>query len=243
MPRITRLFAAALLAVSSFLVAQDIPPKERGFVNGITISDIPNAPFSATAVIELERYFPDGSTLVRRTINLIARDSSGRTRNETRRLMPEYFHGSPELMGVRLFDPLTRIRTIYDPAQRIARQQVIPQRPETSSIVGSGVNIEDLGASTLDGLQTKGTRRTYTVSAKTSGTGGPVVVEDEDWYSQDLHISLLTRHYDPRFGIVTVGVSGLKREEPAASMFKVPPGYRILDVNPPGAGTPAEPKP
>ena len=251
MPRRTlqfaALFMACLFAFPVHQAAQSAPPGDHGFVNGIAVSDISGVPFSATAVIEFERYSPDGSSEVRRTINLIARDSSGRTHNETRRLMPENFHGSPLVLGVRLFDPTTRINTIYDPALRLARQQVIAKQPNTPAIVNPAIHIEDLGASTMDGLQTKGTRRTYTVSAKASGTGERVGIEDEDWYSEDLHINLLVRHYDPRFGVMTIGVSGLKREEPPASMFQVPKGYKILDATaqstPPGGETPAATKP
>jgi hypothetical protein len=239
MPRKTLQFAVLIAAIVLVFPmreeSQSAPQDHPSTVNGITIADIPGAPFSATVVIESERYWPDGSTQVRRTINLIARDSQGRTHNETRRLMPEYFHGSPELMSVRLFDPDTRIRTIYEPALHIARQEIIPKKPKATSIPNPSVRIEDLGTDSLNGLPAKGTRHTLTLTAKASGAGEPVEVVDEYWYSEDLHINLLVRHSDPRTGVQTVGVSGLKREEPPASMFQVPPGYKILDVTPPPA--------
>jgi len=62
-----------------------------------------------------------------------------------------------------------------------------------------------------------------------------VEVDDETWYSPELHINLLVRRSDPRTGVLTIGVSGLKREEPPASMFEVPQGYKIGDVTPPPA--------
>jgi hypothetical protein len=237
MPRKTlnfaALFAALLLALPARQPAQGFAPQNGGnFVNGITISAIPNAPFSATAVIEFERIWPDGSSQVSRTINLIARDSEGRTHNETRRLMPEYFHGSPQLMSVRLFDPLTRLRTTCEPAQHIAHQQLVPEKPKTPAIVNPAIHKQDLGTTTLNGLQAKGTRQTYTVSAQSSGTGDPVEVMDEDWYSEELHLNLLVRHSDPRTGIETIGLSNLKRDEPPASMFRIPAGYQVLDITP-----------
>lgn len=121
-------FLAALL-LSPALSASEGAPRQEGTRNadGISIPDVPGKPFSATAVLEIERYWSDGSTQVRRTINLVARDSEGRTHNEVRRLMPEYFHGSPELLSVRLFDPLTRMRTDLDPGVHVARQQLIPK--------------------------------------------------------------------------------------------------------------------
>lgn len=232
-------FLASCLTLSAQPTARGIAPEVTTTnVNGITVSDIPDVPFSATVVIEAQRYWPDGSTQTRRTINLIARDAQGRTHNETRRLMPEYFHGSPPLMIVRLFDPLARIRTTYDPATHIARQEFVPNQPKANTFPNPFMRIEDLGTSTLNGLQAKGTRRTYTVSAQASGTGDPVEVEDEVWYSEELHINLLVRHSDPRIGIMTIGVSGLKREEPPAAMFQVPAGYQILDITPPQVPAP-----
>ena len=77
-----------------------------------------------------------------------------------------------------------------------------------------------------------------------SGTGMPVQIEDEDWYSDDLHINLLVRHTDPRMGEQTVGISGLKREEPPASMFEVPKGYTVVNADPaPAPSPPAAPAP
>jgi hypothetical protein len=232
------LFAASLLSLPAQQTSESAPPQERAATaNGITVPDIPGAPFSATAVIEVQQYWPDGSTRIRRTINLIARDSQGRTHNETRRLMPEYFHGSPPLLSVRLFDPLTRMRTVYDPNLHVAHQQVVPQQTKANSFPNPFMHIQDLGTSTLNGLQAKGTRRTSTIAAAASGTGGPVEIEDEDWYSEELHINLLIRHSDPRIGVQTIGLSGLKREEPPASMFQVPAGFQILDITPtPAAG-------
>jgi hypothetical protein len=243
MPRkslsVAALFAAGLLTQPAWLTAQSIPLQERSAnVNAITVPDIPGAPFSATAVIEVKRYLPDGSTQIRRTINLIARDSQGRTHNESRRLMPEYFHGSPRLLSVRLFDPLTNIRTDCDPTLHVAHQEVIATQPRASSLPNPFMHIEDLGTTTLNGLQARGTRRSYTIAAKASGTGSPVEIEVEEWYSEDLHLNLLTRHTDPRIGILTVGVSGLKRDEPPASMFQVPAGYQVLEITPTPAPAP-----
>jgi hypothetical protein len=235
-------FAAILLAFPASHAAQDTSRQPRpNLSNGIAISDVPGAPFSATVVLESERIWPDGSSELRRTINLIARDSQGRTHNETRRLMPEYFHGSPELTSVRLFDPLTRIRTICEPALHIARQQFVPKQPKTAALPNPSVRIEDLGTTTLNGLQARGTRRTKTIPDYESNDNGTIEIEDEIWYSEDLHLNLLVRHSDSRIGVETVGVSDLKRIEPPASMFRVPPGYRIQDSTP--ARPPANPAP
>ncbi|HEY6847847.1 MAG TPA: hypothetical protein VI320_16815 [Terracidiphilus sp.] len=202
------------------------------FADGISIPEVPGKPFSATAVLETERYWSDGSSQVRRTINLVARDSEGRTHNEVRRLMPEYFHGSPQLLSVRLFDPLTGMHTDLDPVFHVARQQLIPKKPNPAVTPNPALRIEDLGTTTMNGLQAKGTRRTTTIAAKASGTGDPVEIEDEFWYSDELDLNLLVRHSDPRVGVDTVGLSNLKREEPPAGMFQIPAGYQVINVAP-----------
>ena len=224
---------AALLLSPALSASQGAPFEEATRIaGGISIPEVPGKPFSATAVLEIERYWSDGSTQVQRTINLVARDSEGRTHNEVRRLMPEYFHGSPQLLSVRLFDPLTRIRTDLDPGIHVAHQQLIPQKPKTDVMPNPALRTEDLGTATMNGLEVKGTRRTTTISAKASGTGDPVEVEDEFWYSDELNLNLLVRHSDPRVGVDTVGLSNLKREEPPAGMFQIPAGYQVVDVTP-----------
>ena len=225
------LLLTALLVGPALSAGEGAPPQEGArFADGISIPCVPGKPFSATAVVETERYWSDGATQVRRTINLVARDSEGRTRNEVRRLMPEYFHGSPQLLSVRLFDPLTGMRTDLDPGFHVARQQLIPKEPKTAGTPNPAPRIEDLGTTTMNGLEAKGTRRTTTIAAKASGTGDPVEIEDEFWYSAELELNLLVHHSDPRVGVDTVGLSNLKREEPPAGMFQIPAGYQVINV-------------
>ena len=135
---------AALLPLHADQTDSTPVPSRTTLVEGITIAPVPNAPFSATVVIELQRQLGDGSVLVRRTINLIARDSKGRIHNERRRLMPESFHGSPPLLEIHLYDPQTRVRTTCTPSTHTARQQTLPQKPEggriSESLYPSGVS-------------------------------------------------------------------------------------------------------
>jgi hypothetical protein len=155
--------------------------------------------------------------------------------------MPQYFHGSPETISVHIFDPLTGILTVYDPIRHIARRQFAPKMATAVPPAKRSVRIQDLGTTTLNGLLARGTRRTETMPDYESETDEAITLEDETWYSEDLHLVLLVRHSDSRVGVQTIGVSNLKREEPPASMFQVPQGYRILNVTPPKA--PASPSP
>ena len=234
------LLAASLLAFPSHKKPKGpSPPSAVTAVTGIVVPDVQGVPFSATAVVQLERYLFEGPARFSRTINLIGRDSKGRTHNEMRRIMPQSFHGSPALQAVVLFDPATRVRTIFDPVAKLARQQLVPKESQTPAPPDPWLHVEDLGTDTISGLKAKGTRRTYTIPASASGVGQPVEIEDEEWYSEDLHIVLFRRHADPRYGEQTIGLSGIKREEPPASMFEVPKGYKIQELTPPAASAPA----
>lgn len=119
----------------------------------------------------------------------------------------------------------------------ICRQQTVPP-PRRSVELHSDLKNEDLGFTTLNGFQANGTRVTRTVSAQTSGTGKPVEVVDEIWYSEELHMNLLERHTDVRGGVQTVAISTIERAEPSPALFEVPAGYKVVDVTPP-AGAPA----
>jgi len=240
----TLLLTAALLAVGmTASPAQQAPndanPLYRApstTMGTIVVPPIAGEPFSATAVIELQQTLSDGSVATFHNVNLIGRDSQGRTHGEMRPRMPEAFHGTPPLSEVHIFDPLTRVRTIYEPATHIARLQLVPEPSKTANFSSTSdplVKVEDLGSTTIDNIDVKGTRRTVTIPGQVNGTGAPLTVVDEFWYSEDLHLNLLLRHSDPRIGVQTVALSDLKREEPAQEFFEVPPGYKIVDMTPP----------
>jgi hypothetical protein len=134
-------------------------------------------------------------------------------------------------LGAHIYDPQTKISYLLNPMTMVARKQIVtrPRNQETPP------DAEDLGYQVLNGMQAKGTRVTRTVTAQFSGTGKEVKVEDEFWYSEELELNLLVRHSDPRAGVDTVGLSNLKREEPAAGMFQIPAGYRVVNVTPASA--------
>jgi len=207
----------------------------------IVVPSIPGVPFSATALIENKQTMPDGSVSTTRNVNLIGRDSRGRTHGEMRKRVPESFTGMPPLVEVHVFDPQTGVQTVYEPATRIARRQLrnAPRAPvNPASALDPLVKVEDLGSSTIGNIDVKGTRRTVKTPAQTSGTGADLTVVDEYWYSEELHVNLVLRHSDPRTGEQTVALSDIKREEPALDFFEVPQDYKIVDMTP-QAGSPA----
>jgi hypothetical protein len=233
------LVVAGLAAVHAQQTTNDANPLYRYTsirMGTIIVPPITGAPFSATAIIKNQQILADGSLATTRNINLIGRDSRGRTHGEMRPRMPEASRGMPPLSEVHLFDPQTRMRIVYYPATHIASRQLQHEAPAStgiSSLADPLVKVENLGFTNIDGIEAEGTRRTLTIAAQVNGTGAPLTVIDEYWYSEDLHLNVLLMHNDPRTGLQTVALTDVKREEPDRAFFEVPEGYKIVDMTPP----------
>jgi hypothetical protein len=242
-----RLIVGAGLAVCLF-GSRLAPAQDRAmasapaFGGGIFVTPVPGAPFSAVAVQEMKQTLRDGSLFQRKTQALIARDSAGRIRNERREVLAANSTREPALLSVHLYDPETQLNTFLNPFTHLARQQTLSrasniappgnwaQQPKTS--FGSNVRLEDLGAGVLDGIEVHGYRRTITLSGDSTGTGKPVALVDEYWYSEELRVNLLSKHSDPRTGNLTMSVTNLNRTEPDPNLFEIPQGYKVVDLTP-----------
>jgi hypothetical protein len=201
-----------------------------------------------TATVEFQSTKPlaDGTTQRFKTANNIARDARGRIYNERRRLVPLTFTGMPELLSSHIFDPETRINIFLNPSQHVARQNVLkgpapnwdeappapPKGPVPAKAGENGVRQEDLGTQILEGVTVHGQRTTSTIPAAQSGTGQPLVVTHETWYSQELHLNMLIKHNDPRTGEQTMTIQQLNRDNPDPQMFTVPSDYKVVDETP-----------
>src|SRR5262249_37306317 len=161
-----------------------------------------SVPLSATAIFEDSHPLADGTTERLKTTSNIARDSSGRIYNERRQFVPLNFAGTPRLFSSHIYDPATRLSTFWGPRQHIARQskqsgvgpdwEHMPWLPSAlPSIPGREplVRQEDLGTQVMENIVVRGVRITRTVQPAFSGTGQPVVVTQEFWYSDDLHLN------------------------------------------------------
>jgi hypothetical protein len=200
----------------------------------ISVPSIAGAPFSAVALSVSRQVMPDGWTDVRRVVSVVDRDSRGRTYGELRLREPMAATGMGELLAARIYDPHTGIRTTYYPGAHAAVQQTVSERitaVKGSNAPNSSVEVQDLGSKTIDDFAVKGTRRTVVVPAALSGTGMPITVVDEAWYSEELRVNLLQVHTDPRTGTLTVALSHLKREDPDPAFFKLPRGYRLTALS------------
>jgi hypothetical protein len=222
---------------------QPMPNDYRGvqtYIPGIYITPVPNAPFTATVDIISNQKLPDGSTVIRTTVNHIARASSGRIYNERRRLVPTTFKGDPVLLSSHIYDPSSRLSIFVDPFTHLARESVLsrpPAAPANSTPPRTPPNNpyfkqEDLGTQPLGTLTLTGIRKSRTIPSSASGTGQDIVIVDEYWYSPDLSIYMIIKHNDPRTGEQIVAVSSVDRHEPDASRFIVPSGFKVVDETP-----------
>jgi hypothetical protein len=220
------------------------------FSGGVFVTPVPAAPFSAEAEQDMTQVLKDGSSFHRKTAALIARDSQGRIRNESHEVLPASSTQKPAILSIHIYDPETRLNTFMNPYTHIARQRTLPTPPSTEPPanwwlheVGARSNnpnlqAQDLGPSAIDGVEVHGFRRTLTVPAKDSGTDRPVVVTDEVWYLEELHINLLTKHNDPRTGSLTLTVTQVNFNEPPVELFTIPPEYKLVDMTPPETESP-----
>lgn len=216
-----------------------IPPRYAGVqtrIGGVFVTPISNIPFSAVVQISSTRLLPDGSSEMRKTENNIARNSQGVIYNEMRRMMPVAFKGTAPLTSSHVYDPGSRLSTTWEPASNVARSTVLNPRQmqerKPFTVPVDGAVDTDLGESSMSGVSVHGLRRAFHIEPVEGGTLKPLVVTDEYWYSEDLHLVMLQKHDDSRTGEQIVAVTDVQRAEPEANRFAVPDGYRVVDLTP-----------
>jgi hypothetical protein len=210
----------------------------RAWAQDIFVTPVPDAPFSAVIHVRRIVVHPDGSIDNLKTLREIGRDSRGRIFNERRMLVPVTNVATPELLGVTIYDPQTRISTRLDPHTHTFLTGTVNRPPSTvpPALLASptGTNLpqnqfvkeEDLGVHEMEGVSAHGVRETQTIPAESNGTGKEVVITDEYWYAQDLRINLIVKHSDPRTGSITMTVTHIARTDPAPARFTIPEGYK-----------------
>lgn len=88
----------------------------------------------------------------------------------------------------------------------------------------------ELGSKEIDGIKADGKLRSYEIPAGEVGNRNAIVVSNETWYAPELKVTLYSKHSDPRSGERVYRLSNIKREEPPAALFVVPPDYTVRDL-------------
>lgn len=220
------------LSCLALLVVAILTP--RTSAQEIFVTPVPNAPFSAVVNEERTIVQKDGTVLILKSMREIGRDSSGRIHNERRSFVQT--DTTPELLHVHLYDPQSRVATEINIPKKTFWTRTMNHPPSTepptirfaapdgNAPPSEFTKDEDLGVQEFDGVPAHGMRQTQTVVDDT--TGKDVVVADEYWYSQDLRINLMAKHFDPRKGSSTMTFTKITQSAPDRSFFEIPQDYK-----------------
>jgi len=206
----------------------------RTFIQGIEIPSIANAPFTAKVVVNWQEPLSGGGTISRTYYTMVARDSQGRVRRETRDFVPANSGAEPRLRSFSVNDPVAGTRTTCATATMTCTSTSFQPRTNLTdaangSLEGNSANVKrvSLGEQLIDSLRVEGTREVTTNSAGERGNSRVVISNRETWYSPDLGMDLSVSRNNPQLGEVTLSVTNLVRAEPAASWFAIPSGYQM----------------
>jgi hypothetical protein len=86
---------------------------------------------------------------------------------------------------------------------------------------------EDLGTTTIQGVEAIGRRTTTTIPAGQVGNDQPIVTTEESWWGTSLGLLLRSVRDDPRSGTMTHEVTNLSTSEPDPALFQPPEGYEV----------------
>ena len=89
---------------------------------------------------------------------------------------------------------------------------------------------EQLGKQIIEGVEAEGTRTTLTIPAGDIGNERAIEIVTERWYSPELQLVVMTRHSDPRNGETTYKLTNINRTEPVKSLFEVPAGFTVKEM-------------
>jgi hypothetical protein len=242
------------------------PPPDHGFgdIVGVEMDHpghvVTGAPFSAQTSIETVETLADGTHIDRKLTGAVYRDSQGRTRREM--TMPAFGpaaqSGSATHTFVMVHDPVAKTHFVLEPDQKVAR--TMPAHKFHGEAFGPGAagagprheankqntTTESLGTQTINGVSATGTRITHTIPVGQMGNDKPIQIVTERWYSEALQMNVMTKRTDPMHGTTTYNLTNISRDEPASSLFSIPPDYTVKQGpmrHPTAPVAPAEPAP
>jgi hypothetical protein len=244
------------------------PPPPRGpemgivgFEEGPGAHVVTGVPVTAQTKIVVTQTLGDGTQINRTITGALYRDSQGRTRREG--TMPGFGpmgESANAEQVVMIHDPVAGAHYLLEPSKKVAHKmgkgghenaEAAHERgPKGDRGSNENVTKEPLGTQTINGVSAVGTRITRTIPAGQIGNDKPIQIVSERWYSNDLQVTVMSKHSDPRFGTTVSELSNVSRSEPAASLFQVPadytvqtggPGGRHGHGGPGGAGAPGAP--
>jgi hypothetical protein len=213
-----------------------------------------NAPYTAQRVTTTYQKLADGTQITHERIDLVARDSLGRTWSqvEVQNKGPLRRDGKKFSAWI-VWDPLTLTMADWcdcnhvawlkhfdppSPTRDNSAASVAQGRPQGVTVYIGPVTdrmryvLEPLPAQDLMGVRTEGSKAVRTVPAGKDGNDRDLTWTVQSWYSPDLKLALFTIVDDPVKGTAKYEFRDLKRIEPDPSIFRIPAGYAIKDSVP-----------
>ena len=202
------------------------------------VPTIKGAPFSGDAVITLKLSQYDGTKIERSVTGKYYRDSEGRVRREQLVVGLGQMMPNKDSQGiVTIVDPVAGfVYTIVGGQREVQRLPIVKVAVPTDMGAAGPIGVEvgqkaePLGTRQIEGVSATGTKTTLTIPPGLMGNERPVDVVEERWVSPELKLVLLSRQHNPFSGETEYRMANIRRAEPAAELFKVPAGYKIVDI-------------
>lgn len=223
---------AVVFSVSPAIAQKPSVGAVHTHIDGIEVPTVANAPFTAKVVVVWNEPLVGGGTASRTYYTMVARDSEGRVRRETRGFVPTGSDAEPPLRSFTVLDPIAGTRTTCTKAWMTCATSAFDPNLELTRGFDAGQgnsSSESLGQQMIDGLSTTGTRETSWNASGTRSASRLALSHRDAWYSADLQMDLSVTRDDPQAGEVTLDVTNLAQGEPDPRWFAIPAGYKVKD--------------
>jgi hypothetical protein len=213
-------------------------------------------PYTAEFKTTTVQTLANGTTITRQSTQVEAHDSAGRYMNSITQETPT-FNGHQWTHG-NASDPVASTNANWDSNSKKATIMRLPPKEEQkgcwtndagtfrtsygeqSFAPSPAVHLaeahaqarpttENLGTTTIQGVEATGRRTTTTIPAGQVGNDQPIVITRETWMSRGLGFGLVLRSItdDPRSGVTTREMTNLTQGEPDPALFQPPDGYEV----------------
>lgn len=245
------IIGSPILIISSFLMSAPFAYSQNGPVNRP-----PAVSYTAQFKMSTIRTLANGTTIMRETKSVQARDSQWRTYNQ-QEVGTQSIAGSQSVESIgSISDPVEGTDTNWQSRTHEAvitklptfdqrhgcwaddagtrrmmfdlQTSTTPRLPATNSRTPQQQEAVDLGIAMIEGVEAHGRRITHTIPAGQIGNDQPLVITNELWSAPSLNgLVLKSVNDDPRGGKTTREVTHLDLGEPDPALFQAPRGYEV----------------
>ena len=204
--------------------------------NGPLGPGVKGAPFSAEIVTESVQTLADGTHVRSGTHGRGLRDSAGRTREEIE--LPQMPGDNGEKFShTTIIDPVQHVRIYLNQVERTATiiqhsdvgVRIVPDTPPGTSVRRRQPGEKDLGTMVIEGLTATGKSFTSITEVGRIGNDKPISNVNEEWFSSDLKIVVITKYESPYTGTSIWKLINISAAEPDPALFQVPSDYKVIE--------------